>query len=60
MGVGHDHAGVDREGFAPDEPFLHAARHHSLEQLAQERAISLYPYYVKNLAQVDAGGLTRS
>ena len=60
MRVRHDYTGVDREGFAPDDPFFHAARHHGLEQLAQERAISLYTYYVKNLAQVDAGGLTRS
>ena len=40
MGVGHDDAGVDREGFAPDDPFLHAARHHRLEQLAQEIALA--------------------
>ena len=58
MRVRHDYTGVDREGFAPDDPFF--SRHNGLEQLAQERAISLYPYYVKNLAQVDAGGLTRS
>jgi hypothetical protein len=36
MRVRHDDTGVDREGFAPDDPFFHAARHHGLEQLAQE------------------------
>ena len=34
MRVGHDHAPVDRERFAADEPFLHAARHHRFKQLA--------------------------
>ena len=40
MRVRHDYAGVDREGFAPDDPFLHAARHNGLEQLAQEIALA--------------------
>jgi hypothetical protein len=40
MGVGHDDAGVDREGFAPDDPFFHAARHRGLEQLAQKIALA--------------------
>jgi hypothetical protein len=40
MRVRHDYAGVDREGFAPDDPFLHAARHHCLEQLAQQIALT--------------------
>ena len=40
MRVGHDHTGVNREGFAPDDAFLHAARHHGLEQLAQEIALA--------------------
>jgi hypothetical protein len=25
MRVRHDYTGVDREGFAPDDPFFHAA-----------------------------------
>ena len=40
MRIGNNHAGVNREGFAPDDPFLHAARHHRLEQLAQEIALA--------------------
>ena len=40
MRVRHDDAGVDREGFAPDDPFLNAARHHGLEQLAQKIALA--------------------
>jgi hypothetical protein len=32
MRVRHDYTGVDREGFAPDDPFFHAARHNGLEQ----------------------------
>ena len=40
MRVRHDYTGVDREGFAPDDPFFHAARHHGLEQLAQKIAIA--------------------
>jgi hypothetical protein len=31
MRVGHDHAGVDRERFAPDNPFLEAARDQRLK-----------------------------
>ena len=40
MGVGHDDAGVDREGLASHDPFLHAAPHHGLEQLAKEIALA--------------------
>jgi hypothetical protein len=40
MRVPHDYTGADREGFAPDDPFLHAAPHHGLEQLAQEIALA--------------------
>ena len=40
MGVSHDDACIDCEGFAPDDPFLDAARHHGLEQLAQEIALA--------------------
>jgi hypothetical protein len=40
MRVGHDHAGVDHEGLAAHDAFLHAARHHGLEQLAQEVALA--------------------
>ena len=34
MSVGHDDAGVDREGLAAHDPFLHAAPYYGLEQLA--------------------------
>ena len=40
MRVRHDNAGVDCEGLAPHDPFFHAARHHGLEQLAQEIALA--------------------
>ncbi len=40
MSVGHDDAGVDREGFAAHDAFLHAARDYGLEQLAQEIALA--------------------
>ena len=40
MSVGHYDAGVDREGLAAHDPFLHAAPHHRLEQLAQEIALA--------------------
>ena len=40
MRVGHDHAGVDHEGLAAHDAFLHAARHHGLERLAQEVALA--------------------
>ena len=40
MRVRHDHAGVDCEGLASHDPFLHAARHDGLEQLAQEIALA--------------------
>jgi hypothetical protein len=40
MRVGHDHAGVDREGFAPDNPFFDTASHHRLKQLAQKVALA--------------------
>jgi hypothetical protein len=40
MRVRHDYTGVDREGFAPDDPFFHAAPHHGLEQLAQKIALA--------------------
>ena len=46
MRVRNDYTGVDRESFAAHDPFLHAAPHHGLEQLAQKIAISLRPYYV--------------
>jgi len=58
LGVGDDYAGADRESFAAHESFGHAARHYGFEQLAQKIAISLYSYYVNNLAQDAAGGLT--
>ena len=44
MSVRHDYTGVDREGFAPDDPFFHAARHNGLEQLAQEIALANRPW----------------
>ena len=40
MRVRHDNAGVDCESRAPDDPFFHAARHHGLEELAQEIALA--------------------
>jgi hypothetical protein len=40
MPVGHDHARFDRERFPANEPFLHAACHDGLEQLAQEVALA--------------------
>ena len=40
MRVRYDDAGVDREGFASHDPFLHAACHHGLKQLAQEIALA--------------------
>ena len=40
MGVGHDDAGVDREALTAHDPFLHAARDHGLEQLAQKIALA--------------------
>jgi hypothetical protein len=40
MRVRYDDTGVDREGFAPDDPFFHAARHNGLEQLAQKIALA--------------------
>ena len=40
MRVRHDYTGVDREGFAPDDLFFHAARHNGLEQLAQKIALA--------------------
>ena len=43
MRVGHDHARVDRERLAADQPFLHAARHHRLKQLAQKVALAKTP-----------------
>ena len=33
-------AGVDRKGLAAHDPFLHAARDHGLEQLAQGIALA--------------------
>ena len=59
MRVRYDDTGVDREGFAPDDPFFHAARHNGLEQLAQKIAISLYPHYINRLVKFVADGLTR-
>ena len=44
MRVGHDHAGVDREGFAPDNPFFDTASHHRLKQLAQKVALAKRPW----------------
>jgi hypothetical protein len=40
MRVGHDPARVDHKRLAADEPFLHAARHRSLKQLAQKVALA--------------------
>ena len=40
VGVGPDQAGVDREAFAADQPFLDAAPHRRLEQLAQQIAVA--------------------
>jgi hypothetical protein len=40
MRIGNNHAGVDCKGLASHDPFLHAARHHRLEQLAQEIALA--------------------
>ena len=40
MRVRHDNAGLDCESRAPDDPFFHAARHHGLEELAQEIALA--------------------
>src|ERR1700722_12197816 len=40
MRVSHDYTGVDRESLASHDPFFHAARHHGLEQLAQEIALA--------------------
>ena len=40
MRVRHDDAGVDGEGLASHDPFLHAARHHGLKQLAQKVALA--------------------
>ena len=40
MRVRYDYTGVDREGFAAHDPFLDAAPHHGLEQLAQEIALA--------------------
>ena len=40
MRIGNNHAGVDCKGLASHDPFLHAARHHRLEQLAQEIAFA--------------------
>ena len=40
MSVGYHDAGVDREALAAHDAFLHAARHHRLEQLAQEIALA--------------------
>src|SRR5450432_334431 len=40
MRVRHDYTGVDCKGLASHDPFLHAARHHRLEQLAQEIALA--------------------
>jgi hypothetical protein len=43
VGIGHDHARIDRERLTADQPFLHAARHHSLKQLAQKVALAKTP-----------------
>lgn len=40
MRVRHDYTGVDRKGLASHDPFLQAAPHHGLEQLAQEIALA--------------------
>jgi hypothetical protein len=40
MRVRHDDAGVDGEGLTSHDPFLHAARQHGLEQLAQKIALA--------------------
>jgi hypothetical protein len=46
MRVHHDYTGVDREGFAPDDPFFHAARHNGLEQLDHQLRINRGPPHV--------------
>ena len=40
MRIGNNHAGVDCKGLASHDPFLHAARHHRLESLAQQIALT--------------------
>jgi hypothetical protein len=40
MGVGHDYAGVDRESFAPHDPFLDATRDYGLKQFPQQIALA--------------------
>jgi hypothetical protein len=40
MRVSLDDTGVDREGLASQDTFLHAERHHRLEQLAQETTLA--------------------
>ena len=40
MRIGDNQAGVDCKGLASHDPFLHAARHHSLKQLAKEIALA--------------------
>ena len=39
-GVGLDHAGIDREPLAADQPGVHATPHHALEHVAQYVAVA--------------------
>jgi hypothetical protein len=40
MRIGNNHACVNCKGLASHDPFLHAARRHCLEQLAQQIAVA--------------------
>ena len=40
VGIGLDQAGIDRKAFAADQPLVHAAPHHRLEQVAEEIALA--------------------
>jgi hypothetical protein len=39
MRFSHDHAAVDCEGLAADDPFFHPARHHGLEEFPKKIAL---------------------
>ena len=41
--IGFDHARIDREAFALDEPRIHARSHHRLEELPEDVAITEAP-----------------
>ena len=40
VGIGLDHAGVDREALAADQPLVNTAPHGRLEHLAQQIAVA--------------------